>query len=169
MQKAVESLLPFERCARPRLTIKSIAAANHTAKFTLHSSAQAAKHGLTTARAGRQTSLRESEENVIIELLADRADSGNPLFRQEVVEVAEAIVEKLPVIRKNKIPFKNGRPGKDRTSLFVERHPSVKLGRSSNNEEFSYRHFNADALSNQIETIEKIRKRTTYHPEKLEI
>ena len=105
----------------------------------------------------QRTMLSREEEELVVRLLKVYSDKGHPLRRFDIVDAVSLIVERLPEARRNRICFKQGRPGTKFMEGFSRRQESdIKLGRPSPQEEQRWRATNGDVLTTHLATLEAL-------------
>ena len=84
-----------------------------------------------SAGRGRKCRLDEAAEKIIAETVLEFQSCGTPLDRSCMLDLARTYVKTLPNSIRERLDFKDDRPGRAWLSGFMERHSNLKL-RASN-------------------------------------
>lgn len=123
---------------------------------TLHRAVQKNKTP-ATRRPGRSFSLTTQEEGLLVSLLTRYSDRGVALNRNHLCEAVAVIVSRMPPARREKLPFKDGKPGIKFLRGFQKRHGDrIKFTRPTRQEAVRFAACNGDTLTTHLATMEKL-------------
>ena len=78
---------------------------------------------------GRRPCLSSGQEKMIEDAILDCADRGFPLSHADIADMVQVFVLRLPKHVRERLPFKNNRPGPDFVRSFLKRHSKIRMRR----------------------------------------
>lgn len=137
-------------------SIRKAAVSCRLAKTTFH---RLYKNGLENAPKTRpgHTAFTCEEEESVVSLLSSFSARGYPLSEEDLLDAFEVLVTSFDPERRNRLQFRNGRPGRRFARNFRKRHANkLRFGRASKGEAKRFAATNADNLTSFFAAIEKV-------------
>lgn len=117
-----------------KLSIHAAATAHSVPYSTLRDNLQIPE-GAERKKRGRPLCLSAAEELLIEQAILDFADRAFPLRTEDILDMIQMFVARLPAARRRRLPFKQNRPGHDFMVGFMRRHPALTFRRRASLEQ----------------------------------
>eukprot|EP00171_Calliarthron_tuberculosum_P002273 IDg2273t1 len=148
-----------------QLSIRAAAEKFRIAKSTLH---DYVKRDGTTPGPVRRTALSAEEEHTVCDLLLQYARQGVPLTTTHLCDAIEILVSTLPLERRAKIAFKEGRPSTKYCRGFKKRHATkLRFARPLRQESKRFAACNAEILTTHFATLSVVMERYAFDAQRI--
>ena len=102
----------------------------HVPYSTLQRRVDAVRCGrIIKKKPGRPPCLGGHNENLLVSAILDCAGRGFPLSMSDISDMAQLIVSRMPESQRNRLPFRENRPGPEFVRAFLKRNKNIRMRR----------------------------------------